>query len=653
MRKYLLLAGLAGAWSSAACADFSLEQDAAAFGVRESISAADLSPDGRRVVYIEPGPGSISVAYVADVEGGAAKPFFKAGGAESLSWCGFVTNERLICRYTGISRQDGLLVPFSRLVAINSDGSGLKELGQKASWYDERARQYDGNIIDWLPGEGGSVLMSRNYIAEAGRSETRLARTESGVGVDRIDTVTLKSKPVERPRSDASYYMSDGRGNVRLLLIRRFTTTGLLDGRTRVDYRPAGSLEWTTLTEYEEDEFVPLAVDGTSNSLYALKKLDGRQALYRIRLTSTPTTELVASHPRVDIDDVTRSANGQQVIGYSFVEDKRETVYFEPEHKALAASLNKALPGLPLIRFVGGSQDGSRSLIFAGSGTDPGRYYLYDRTSKRLNELFLARPQLEGRKLAAVRSVSVKASDGTLVPAYVTLPPDMDAGGLPAVVLPHGGPSSRDEWGFDWLAQFLAARGYAVIQPNYRGSAGFGDQWLVENGFKSWRTSVGDITDSLRWLVSEGIADPDRLAAVGWSYGGYASLQAAAVDPALLKAVVAIAPVTDLALLKRDAEGYTHSSLVADFVGSGTHIAEGSPLQQAQAIRAPVLLAHGDMDVNVGIDHSLKMEAALRSAGTEVELLRYDGLDHQLDDSVARSQMLVKIGRLLDERIGR
>ena len=92
-------------------------------------------------------------------------------------------------------------------------------------------------------------------------------------------------------------------------------------------------------------------------------------------------------------------------------------------------------------------------------------------------------------------------------------------------MLPHGGPSSRDEWGFDWLAQFLAARGYAVIQPNYRGSAGFGDEWLVDNGFRSWRTSVGDITGSIRWLVDQGIADPNRLAIVGWSYGGYAALQ--------------------------------------------------------------------------------------------------------------------------------
>lgn len=653
MRKLMLLAGVVAAWPSIVCAQYTLAQDAAAFGVRESIASADLSPNGRKVVYIEPGPGAISVAYVADVETGKAEPFFKAGNTQSLRWCGFVTDVRLICRYSEMARRDGILVPFGRLVAINSDGSQMKELGQQASWYDERIRQYDGNIIDWLPGEGGSVLMSRQYIPEAGRSDTRLARTEDGNGVDRVDTLTLKSKPVERPRKDVSSYMSDGRGNVRLLTVPSVSATGELNGRTRIDYRTAGSREWRPLLEYAADDVVPLAVDATSDSLYALKKLDGRQALYRIRLTIPAATELVASHPRVDIDDIVRSANGRQVIGYSFVEDKRETIYFEPEHRALAASLSKALPGLPLIRFVGGNQDGSRSLFFAGSDSDPGRYYVFDRTAKRLNEIFLARPQLENRKLAPVKPVSVKVADGTLVPAYLTLPPGKAAKNLPSVVLPHGGPSSRDEWGFDWLAQFLAARGYAVIQPNYRGSAGFGDNWLVENGFKSWRTSVGDITDSLRWLVSQGIADPERLAAVGWSYGGYAALQAATMDPAMFKAIAAVAPVTDLDLLKQESQRYNNARLVADFVGSGPHITEGSPLRLAKVIRAPVLLAHGDLDLNVGIDHSLKMESALRSAGTSVELLRYKDLDHQLNDSVARSELLLKVGQLLERTIGR
>jgi dipeptidyl aminopeptidase/acylaminoacyl peptidase len=248
--------------------------------------------------------------------------------------------------------------------------------------------------------------------------------------------------------------------------------------------------------------------------------------------------------------------------------------------------------------------------------------------------------------------VSVKSPDGVTIPAYLTLPPGKTAKNLPAVVLPHGGPSDRDEWGFDWLAQYLAAKGYAVLQPEYRGSSGFGDAWLMQNGFKSWKTSIGDITASAHWLADQGIADPKRLAIVGWSYGGYAALQSAETEPTLFKAVAAIAPVTDLAMLKSEVQDYTNAEIVDRFIGQGPHIIEGSPLRHASAIKVPVLLVHGDMDMNVHSLESEKMEAALRAAGDQVDFLRFKTLDHQLEDGAARTEMLTKIGALLDRTIG-
>ena len=191
-----------------------------------------------------------------------------------------------------------------------------------------------------------------------------------------------------------------------------------------------------------------------------------------------------------------------------------------------------------------------------------------------------------------------------------------------------------------------------MLQPEYRGSAGFGDAWLNKNGFKSWRTSIGDVTASAKWLAAQGIADPQRTAILGWSYGGYAALQSAATEPKLYKAVVAIAPVTDLAMLKMDYHDFTNRHLVEEEIGVGPHIAEGSPLRHASEIQVPVLLAHGDLDSNVRIAHSLKMETALKAAGKDVKLMTFSGLDHQLDDSDARSQMLQSIGEFLDRAIG-
>jgi dipeptidyl aminopeptidase/acylaminoacyl peptidase len=337
----------------------------------------------------------------------------------------------------------------------------------------------------------------------------------------------------------------------------------------------------------------------------------------------------------------------------TFSEEARHAIYFDPEYKKLAADLSRAIPNLPLVDFVGASADGSKLLIFAGSDTDPGRYYVYDKAKRALNEIILARPALEGAPLASVKAITYPAADGTQIPAYLTLPPGKEsARGLPAVVMPHGGPEARDEWGFDWLAQFLAYKGYAVLQPNYRGSAGYGEEWLARNGFQSWRTSIGDVTAGAKWLANQGIAAADKLAIVGWSYGGYAALQSDVTEPGLFKAVVAIAPVTDLNLTKEQSRYFTNFRLVSEYIGSGPHVREGSPLQNASRISAPVLLVHGDRDLNVAVRQSKEMHQALRAAGKKSDYVEFPGLEHSLTDSQARARMLDKIASFLSASIG-
>lgn len=658
-KRHCVLAAIAVSWCPAVVAAGSGTSDlnAALFGLRTSAIGVALSPNGSQVAYVSPAPGGDAIAFVANVQSGDVKPFLKSGkGPEKLRWCSFVTETRLVCRYGGVVDQAGVLLPFSRLIAVNSDGSGMKELGQSQSFYDAGYRQYDGSIIDWLPGSGGSVLMQRSYIPEAGNGATRMVRRTEGLGVDRIETNTLKVSVVEGARRDASFYLSDGVGNVRVMGaagVANGVYDQMLTGKTRYYYRPVGTHDWKMLIDFVKDEDVEaLVVDPVVNALYLLKPLDGRKALYRMKLDGSGATELVASHPKVDIDDVVRSANGQKVIGYTYATDRRQVEYFDPEYKALSGALSQAIPNLPLVRFEGASTDGNKILMFAGADSDPGRYFVFDKQTKNLAEIMLERPDLENRALATMKAVNVDVGGGVTVPAYLTLPPGKTAKNLPAVILPHGGPASRDEWGFDWLSQYLASKGYVVLQPEYRGSAGFGDAWLLQNGFKSWRTAIGDITASARWLASQGIADPNRLAVVGWSYGGYAALQSAATEPSLFKGVVAIAPVTDLDMLKQEATDYTNAQIVADYIGSGPNIAEGSPLRHAAAIKAPVLLVHGDMDWTVRIAESDKMDAALAAAGKDVNFLRFKGLDHQLDDSDARIEMLTEIGKLLDRTIG-
>lgn len=651
--KSLAASLLASVATSASAEVMPLDQAAKAFGTRESLESIAISPSGNRLVLLASGPGRTSIVRVVELPTMQTRTIMSSGGdPESLRWCDLASDTQIICRHAGNGMIDSDVVGYARLITFNVDGQDVKELGQRRSFYDAWIRQFDGAILDWLPGQNGAVLMERTYLPEAYKMNTRLVRDEEGLGVDRIELPSLKSTSIESAHRGTSAFMTDGRGNVRLMTTADTAAAGrLLSGNFRYHFRANGSKEWKALGEYDavsETGITPLAVDADTDSAYVLKRLNGRDALYRVKLDDVGTETLIANDQSVDIDDVVRFGHGQRVIGYTYATDRRHTTYFDPEFKKLSASLGKALPNQPLVYFTGSSADGNKLLLFAGGDTIPGAYYLFDRKAHSLNELALARPELEGKPLAAVRPISYPATDGTQIPAYLTLPPGREAKGLPAIVLPHGGPSARDEWGFDWLAQFLAARGYAVIQPNYRGSAGYGEDWQSDNGFKNWQLSIGDINAAARYLSSAGIADAKRIAIVGWSYGGYAALQSVVVDPSLYKSVVAIAPVTDLTLLKQDAHNFTNSKMVREYVGSGDNVVAGSPLRHADKIKVPVLLVHGDLDSNVSISHSEKMAGALSQA----EFVRFKGLDHYLNDSNARIQMLTKMGELLDRTIG-
>jgi dipeptidyl aminopeptidase/acylaminoacyl peptidase len=636
----------------------SLADDAAAFGARPAVASPRLSPDGSSVMYLTPGPGPKTFAVISNLVTGKSSVVTAADGdPEVLQSCNYSASDRAVCAVGALIDQTGTIVGFQRLLGMATDGSDAKLLGQPQSYYDEGYRQYDGSILDWRGARDGKVLMQREYIPEGGLAaiQSRLARSKSGLGVDLVDTRTGQAAALELPRDQASDYMTDGRGNVRIMRVDEAQHNGTLTGRVKYFYRTADSRDWKTLVDYADyqSQIEPLAIDADLNAVYALKKKEGRYALYAIKLDGSLAERLIAANPRVDIDDIVRPGDGQRVIGYSYSDEMQHTVYFDPDFRDLAASLSKALPNLPIVEFVDSTMDGRKLLIFAGSDTDPGRFYVFDRDKKTLNEAMLQRPQLDGRTLARMKPVSIPAADGVSIPAYLTLPPGRtDAKGLPAVVLPHGGPSARDDWGFDWLSQFLAARGYAVLQPQFRGSAGFGDAWKNENAYKNWRVAMSDIADSARWLGSQGIADPKRVAIFGWSYGGYAALMEAETDPSLYKAVIAVAPVTDLTLLKQDAQAFTSGQLRANEIGSGSYVVDGSPLRHADAIQAPVLLVHGDMDANVAFHHSQKMNDALKSAGKDVEFLQYKGLDHQLRDSRVRAEFLTHIGQLLDRTIG-
>ncbi|WHU02228.1 MULTISPECIES: alpha/beta hydrolase family protein [unclassified Sphingomonas] len=637
---------------------YAQSEDARKFGAREFIQQISLSPDGTQVAMLQPVSGRGDALMVANLETGESKMVLNSSGdPDQITSCRWASTTRLVCNIYMIGKLDKKLA-FTRMVSLNADGSDLKLLSQRDSATALDIIQSGGDIIDWGPdGSNGSVLMTREFVPEYSTG-SHVANAREGLAVELVDATTLKRKLVESPRGGANEYISDGHGNVRIIGFAQARNEGMLTGNYSYQYRTAGDRDWKKLGDLVSDGgggysgFNPYAVDRDANVVYGFDDKDGRSALYSIALDGSLTRKLVFAHPQVDVDGLVRIGRQRRVVGVSYATDKRTTEFFDPELQKLRNALGRALPGKPLVTFIDASADEKKLLLFAGGDTDPGTYYLYDKTSKQLGEVMPLRPPLAETKLASVKPVTFPAADGTQIPGYLTLPVGSDGKNLPAIVMPHGGPGSRDEWGFDWLAQFYAARGFAVLQPNFRGSTGYGDGWFQKNGFQSWRTAIGDVNDGGRWLEKQGIAAPGKLAIVGWSYGGYAALQSPALDPDLFKAIVAIAPVTDLETLRNEAQGFTSYNIVSKFIGSGPHVKEGSPAQNVQKIKAPVLMFHGDQDLNVGIGESRMMASRLRGAGKPVELVEFKGLDHQLDDDKARTQMLDKSDAFLRAALG-
>lgn len=659
-----LLRLLACGVSLAACATAASAADdatdAKVFGARPMVLDVSLSPSGGRIAYLTPAEKSFEGIVVVDMKTGAAKPLLVIREEKAdLAGCNWASESQLVCTVTYVRAQGSDLIGFDRTFSIDADSGVTKLMSDRPSGDALNIMQDGGTVVSLDPsGAEGKILMTRQWVPEM-TTGTRQNSDREGLGVDLVDLKSGKRSSVESPDTEAVRYVADENSRVRMKVRHLHDGNGLLTGRRDYYYRPADNDHWTMLAQTNDLDgsgsagFQPVAIDAASNSAIGFMDKGGYDAVYRMPLAPNSEPELMVGRGDVDVDSLIRVGRNRRIVGASYATEKREVVYFDKELEALAAKLHQALPTKPLIDFVDASADGSKLLLIASSDTDPGVVYLYDKPTRKLEEVLPLRVGMEGRTMGAMKPVAFAAADGTQIPGYLTLPPGGADKNLPAIVMPHGGPGARDEWGFDWLVQFFVSRGYAVLQPNYRGSTGYGSAWFGKNGFKAWRTAIGDVDDAGRWLVSQGIADPSKLAIVGWSYGGYAALQSQVVDPQLFKAVVAIAPVTDLQMVQSEADGFTNAALVRKFIGNGPHVAEGSPARNVSSFAAPVLMFHGDLDQNVGITQSRVMAKRLTDAGKQAELVEFKGLDHYLDDSEVRAGMLAKIDTFLSTSLKR
>lgn len=336
----------------------------------------------------------------------------------------------------------------------------------------------------------------------------------------------------------------------------------------------------------------------------------------------------------------------------------RVYAFADPTARALWDNVRSAFAGRGP-NLISWSDDLRKAVVYTSGDRDPGSYHVVDLDAGRITPAGGAYPTIAANQVATVRPVSYTAADGLEIHGYLTTPPGVqDPKGLPLVVLAHGGPASHDTLSFDWWAQALASQGYAVLQPNFRGSTGYGDAFM-EAGYGEWGKKMQtDLSDGVRYLSSQGVIDPERVCIVGASYGGYAAMAGPTLDRGVYRCAVAVAGLSDLRRFIDDEasdvsaqRGNTATRYWTRFMGADglydRSMDERSPARLAEQADAPILLIHGRDDSVVPIEQSRIMERALRQAGKPVEFIELDGEDHWLSRSDTRERMLTETVRFL------
>jgi dipeptidyl aminopeptidase/acylaminoacyl peptidase len=383
----------------------------------------------------------------------------------------------------------------------------------------------------------------------------------------------------------------------------------------------------------------PVAFDGDNRSVLVWSDL-GRQtrALYRYDPATRQLGELVVADETYDIvipniESFPRShhivfdPSKSRIVGIGYYADRLRFHWLDSEIAAIHQQVEAALPDtVHSIRQI--SEDGSRIIFSSYSDRDPGVYYLFDKPRKKLSEIAVVSPRIDPDQMAPVKRVKFKARDGLDLHGYLTLPRGREPKRLPLILHPHGGPfGPRDDWTYNAEVQFYANRGFAVLQVDYRGSGGYGRPFEMA-GYKRWGLEMqDDLTDGVKWLIAEGIADPARVVISGASYGGYASMAGLAFTPELYCAGINYVGVTDLELLIPKAAPpertwWRHSRL-GDLAKreDKERIHNTSPVNFADRIRVPILMAYGKNDPRVVIEHGYAMERALKKSGREYKMI--------------------------------
>jgi dipeptidyl aminopeptidase/acylaminoacyl peptidase len=603
------------------------------------IEDIDLSPDGTHVLALK-NVGGDTVVMVLNLATGETFYPAKTDNKEfKFNWVSWANNDRILMSLRFDSRMlNGVKYMQTRLLATDAKKpSKMITLVKPDTSGDGYVSQFQDNIISYLPDEPDSVLISVDR-------EMPLHQT-----VYKANVYTGRLKKVKQYSTSVRSWFADRQGNVRVGEYyddkKRQVTYKVLDDKTQ---------KWVVAWQYvvlDEPEINIAGFGSNPNELFIFADHEGRQALFKVNLAKPDfPKELILSDENYDVTGrLIYSTAYKEVVGLYYNDGSSRSVFWNKDFKAFQAGLDKALPKTR--NYIGSMSDDARKyILFTANNTNPGSYLFGDRDEKTLSPFATMYPDLTEDILVEKEARTYKARDGLELEGFLSLPKTFANKPHATIILPHGGPMSEDGKNFDMFSTFMANRGYVVFQPNFRGSSGYGHDFMMQAVAGMGLEMQDDLEDAVTYLVKEKITDPKKVCIVGASYGGYAALMGAAKTPDLFQCAISFAGISDLIKLRNSHRYFTNKNTVRKQIGENNkQLKETSPVRMAERVKAPILLIHGKDDVTVSVDQSRAMASALKSEGKTYEYIELENGTHNLDYLPDRKQTFEAMDRFLKQ----
>jgi len=516
-----------------------------------------------------------------------------------------------------------------RLFSVSLDGSKLVDLTP----FEKVTVQ----IIDELEENEEEMIIAMNN------------RDSSVFDVYRLNAITGNMNLIAENPGNITGWLTDHEGKLRVAMTTDGVNTSLL-------YRKTENDEFKIIKTCNfKESLLPLMFTFDNKLIYAKSNIGrDKSAIVKYDIENNKELEVIFEHPEVDVDDLVSSKKRKIITGISFTTDKKNYVFFDKKREKLHNQLQDKLPGYEVV-VADWNKNEDKILVRTFNDKSRGSYYFFNMQNGEFFKLTDVSPWLDEKLMAETKPIEFQSRDGIIIHGYLTLPQNKNSEKLPVVVNPHGGPWVRDTWGFNPEVQFLANRGYAILQINYRGSTGYGRKFW-EMSFKQWGKKMqNDITDGVNWLIEKGIADKNRVGIYGGSYGGYAVLAGLSFTPDLYACGVDNVGISNLFTFMKSIPPYwkPYIEMFYEMVGDPDKdkdlLKETSPIFHVDKMKAPLLIAQGANDPRVAKSESDQMVEALKKRGIDVPYLVKDNEGHGFNNEENRFEFY----RAMEEFFGK